>query len=165
MARWISTLVGALLTLACTAVPAQAVTGHSAADCDRAALVADAAQELGEHRAYLRLVGPAEMEELTGNASNYGAAEPETVAFLSTMDCRYVKSTVAHELTHVWQFRAIGDRDNLYSEYGHDRAEVLADCGSALTGWEDYYPYLTARGYGCTPGELQQARQLRGWAK
>lgn len=158
MTRWIGALVGALLIISCTIPQAKAVTGTASADCDRAALVAQAAQELGEHRAWLRLVGPSEMEELSGDASNYGVAEPETVAFSTLMECRYVKSTVAHELTHVWQFRS-GDEDYTPED------EIIADCGAVLTGWEDYSPYLTKRGYGCTPAELQQARQLRGWAK
>lgn len=158
MARWIFALVGALLTLACTTVPAQAVTGVAIVDCDRAALISEAASALGEHRAYLRLVGPAEMAELSGDATVYGLADTETVAFSTLMECRYVKATVAHELTHVWQFRS-GD-----AEYTTED-EIVADCGSVLTGWEDYYPYLTKRGFGCTPQEVQQARQLRGWAK
>jgi hypothetical protein len=155
---------GVLLTLACTATPTQAMTGHPAVDCDRAALVADAARNLGEHQASLRLVGPAEMEELSGDATNYGVADTETVAFLTTMECRYVAATVAHELTHVWQARSIGEGD-IYAAFGHDHAEAVADCGAALTGWEDYAPYLTKRGYGCTGQELQEAKQFRGWAK
>jgi hypothetical protein len=43
--------------------------------------------------------------------------------------------------------------------------EPIADCNAVATGWDFYHPYLTRRGYGCTPYERQAAAELRQWAK
>ncbi|MGW4129514.1 hypothetical protein [Amycolatopsis japonica] len=128
-----------------------------------------ALEQLGEHQVRVRLVSPAAMEGEIGAPNVYGYAEPELLTFSTGIQCRYLAATVAHEVAHVWQFRATGAGD-LYAALSHDHAEIVADCVAVSTGWHDYRPYLTARQLeigqvGCTDAEQTAAAELRRWAR
>ncbi len=149
--------------------------GHSvqpptgAAPCDTAAVIRWALEQLGEHQVQVRLIPPAVMEAEIGAANVYGYAEPELLTFSTGIRCRYLAATVAHEVAHVWQYRATGAGD-LYAAMGHDHVEIVADCVAVSTGWEDYRPYLAARQreigqVGCTAAEVTAAADLYRWAR
>lgn len=147
----------------------QAPANAAAPPCDTAAVVRWALDQLGEYKVDTRIISPADMVAETGAANNYGYAEPELLVFSSAAQCRYLAATVAHEVAHVWQYRASGARD-LYSALGHDYVEIIADCIASSTGWEDYQPYLTTRlkeigQAGCTTAETAAATALHQWAR
>ncbi|MEV6908039.1 hypothetical protein [Amycolatopsis sp. NPDC051071] len=141
----------------------------AATNCDAPSVIRWSLDQLGEHRVRVRLISPSVMEAETGTADVYGYAEPELLTFSTGIRCRYLAATVAHEVAHVWQYRATGASD-LYAALGHDHAEIVADCTAMSTGWMDYRPYLTARQreigqVGCTGAELTVAAELRRWAR
>ncbi|UMP05575.1 hypothetical protein [Amycolatopsis sp. EV170708-02-1] len=78
-----------------------------------------------EHQVQVRLISPAAMEAEIGAANVYGYSEPELLTFSTGIQCRYPAATVAHEVAHVWQFRATSAGD-LYAAVGHDHAEIVA---------------------------------------
>lgn len=140
--------------------------------CDVAAVARQALDDLGEHVAHLEVISPDRMAVEVGDRTTGGYADPDQVTLNSTLPCRFVATATAHEVAHVWQYRATGTSDGgaLYDRLGHDPAEVLADCTALLTGWETYSPYLAARQkatgqVGCTGRELAAAAELRGWAR
>ncbi|WP_410644472.1 hypothetical protein [Amycolatopsis sp. lyj-346] len=156
--------------------PIRDLDGATGARCDTATAADAALAQLGEHHVGL-FVRPQSAVDAAVPAGSAAYAEPTPDGFgrivLSTdhtvLPCRYVWSAVAHEWTHVLQYRACGGCD-LYADGHGPAAEIVADCGSVLTGWPDYYPYLTERHAaggrdGCSRAELDRARDLRRWSR
>lgn len=147
------------------------LTGTAGAECDTATAADEAVTRLGEGHVAVFVRSQADLDAIVP-AGSAGYAEPTPDGngrIVLTSDhgylpCRFVWSTVAHEWTHVLQYRACGGCD-LYANGRGPHAEIVADCGSVLTGWPDYYPYLNERGRGCTTSELHEAKELRRWAR
>lgn len=176
LTAWGSRAAGALAALVAVAglLGATQPTPHAVAApaCDVAAVARQALAELGEHATTVQVISPDKMADETGARTTAGYADPDALTFNSAMPCRYVASTTAHEVAHVWQYRATGTRDGnaLYARLGHDVTEIVADCAAVLTGWDDYSPYLAARQkttgqVGCSGPELVAAFSLRGWTR
>lgn len=147
------------------------LTGAAGADCDTATAADEAVTRLGEGHVALFVRPQADLDAVVpAGSAGYAEPSPDGNGRIVLSDdhrvlpCRFVWSTVAHEWTHVLQYRACGGCD-LYADGWGPRAEIIADCGSVLTGWRDYYPYLNERGYDCTPSELNEAKGLRRWAR
>lgn len=172
----VATTLAALLIGAPTAASATAhgpvygpVRHAESTACDKGSMVRAALAALGEHVVHVRIVTPARMAAEIGDSRMYGYAVAESLTFNSAMQCRYVASTAAHEVAHIWQGRSLPSRD-AYQVLGRDATEIQADCAAVLTGWDDYRPYLTQRQQrtgqiGCTDSELASARALRIWAR
>ncbi|QKV74514.1 hypothetical protein [Amycolatopsis sp. Hca4] len=156
--------------------PVRDLDGATGAQCDTTIAADSALAQLGEHHVGL-FVRPQSAVDAAVPAGSAAYAEPTPDGFgrivlsndHTVLPCRYVWSTVAHEWTHVLQYRACGSCD-LYADGRGPAAEIVADCGSALTGWPDYYPYLNERQAaggrdGCSRSELDRARELRRWAR
>ncbi|HEY3478729.1 MAG TPA: hypothetical protein VG674_30210 [Amycolatopsis sp.] len=144
--------------------------------CDTTAAADTAVARLGEHHVAVFVRPQADLDAVVPPGSA-GYAEPTPDGFgrivltadQSLLPCRYVWSTIAHEWTDILQYRACGGCD-LYAGGRGPHAEIVADCGSVLTGWPDYYPYLAQRAAadgrdGCSRAELAEAKELRRWTR
>jgi hypothetical protein len=147
------------------------LSGSAGAECDTATAADEAVTRLGEGHVGVFVRPQADLDAIVP-AGSAGYAEPTPDGngriVLSSdhrvLPCRFVWSAIAHEWTHVLQYRACGECD-LYANGHGPHAEIVADCGSVLLGWPDYYPYLTERGRGCSTRELNEAKGLRRWAR
>jgi hypothetical protein len=161
MVPLMKTLIVALAVLAGVILAPAPVVDATGFGCEVQALAVEAAHALGETQAEIAVVSDEVMFDTVGSyAAGYAVAEKIVLA--ESLECRYVKSTTAHELAHVWQSRMIG-HDDTYAAWGHDLTERSADCVAAATGWEDYRPYLGASE--CTPEETALATELRTWVR
>jgi hypothetical protein len=156
--------------------PVRDLDGATGDRCDLRATAGQALARLGERRVIVAVWSQTEVDVVVP-AGSAAFAEPTADGggrvILSNepgqVPCRYAWATVAHEMAHVWQYRACRCSD-VYAAYGTVRAEILADCAAALTGWPDYRPYLTDRQHrtgqvGCTTAELATAAGLRVWSR
>lgn len=149
------TLTLALAVLASVLIPTSAAAAPTGG-CQVKELASEALSALQETRTEVRVVTRSQMDRDSKGAAAY--ADVDLIVFADDLPCKYVMATTAHEVAHVWQFRS-GDQD-----YTQDD-EYVADCVASTTGWPDYAPYLTQRGYTCTDAELATASDLKGWAK
>ena len=149
------TLTLILAILASILVPTAAAAAPTGG-CQVKELASEALSSLQETRTEVRVVTRAQMDQGSEGVAAY--ADVDLIVFADDLPCRYVKATTAHEVAHVWQLRS-GDEDYTVDD------EYVADCVASTTGWEDYAPYLTQRGYACTDAELATASALKGWAK
>ncbi|WP_328449021.1 hypothetical protein [Amycolatopsis sp. NBC_00438] len=146
------------------------------ARCDTATAADVALTRLGEHHVAVFVRPQADLDAVVpAGAAGYAEPTPDGFGRITltadqrVLPCRYVWSTIAHEWTHVLQYRACGGCD-LYAGGRGPHAEIVADCGSVLTGWPDYWPYLTDRANasgrdGCSSSELAEAKALRRWTR
>lgn len=147
------------------------LAGSAGAECDTATAADEAVARLGEGHVAVFVHPQADLDAIVpSGAVAYAEPTPDgngrivLTSDRGNLPCRYVWSGIAHEWTHVLQYRACGGCD-LYANGHGPHNEIIADCGSVLTGWPDYYPYLTERGRGCSPRELNEAKGLRRWAR
>ncbi len=144
--------------------PVRDLDGATGARCDTVTAADAALTQLGEHHVGLFVRAQSDVDAaVPAGSAAYAEPTPDDFGRIvlssdqGVLPCRYVWSTVAHEWTHVL--------------HGHGpAAEIVADCGSVLTGWPDYWPYITERHAaggrdGCSRSELDQARELRRWAR
>lgn len=78
--------------------------------------------------------------------------------------CEYVPDALRHEHMHLQQVREFGSMEIAAERLaidGRDRLEITADCASMLAG-STYTPYVAQAG-GCSPRDLDDARQLLTW--
>lgn len=149
------TLILALAVLATVLMPPAAAAAPTGG-CQVAELASGALTALGETRTEVQVVTRSQMELDTPGAAAY--ADHDRIVIADDLACRWIKATIAHEVAHVWQFRS---GDEIYTQ----QDEYDADCVAASTGWDDYAPYLTQRGYSCTDQENATADTLKGWAR
>lgn len=155
--------------------PTKDLDGAAGTHCDTETAAREAVARLGETHTTVVALPQAQLDLVSPGTAGYpqtfsdGSARIVLTANTRTLPCVYVWAVTAHELAHVWQYRATDNAD-LYTVFGRERTEIVADCVAVLTGWHDYRPYLTERATDggpadCTAAELAEAKQLQGWAR